>query len=249
MSIVVQEYPLSPSQIRGGVQCPHGWNFSKLRLPAMEMDRTYATVGDVFHRSIKEYYSVIGDKPHKGQIVGTFETILDRLWKAEGLDRIDKLKSRREKCTANFIKFEVKRARTWKQYIPTMIEEKVKATVNGINYVTIPDVYWEQEATIVDWKTGRMNALGEMEFIQGGVERMVLTALGLPVRKVIFVCLLVGLELEMPQVKDQYVEVRVKQLLQFTATGRYPKKRGPHCRYCPHQVRCQLQDRRICLWM
>lgn len=239
----------SPSQIKSGVRCPYSWAATRTRLPSIEMDRTYADAGIATHEAIAEYYQVISPKPHSGLIEGTFTGIIDKHWKAMGLDKIKKIKSRRDKCTQNFIDFEKKRLTTWQQYKPTMIERRIQATVHNIVFRTIPDVYWRTDATIVDWKSGAMNTLSEMEFIQGHVEKMVYRALNYPVKRVIFVCLLAGLELELPNLSDDYVVSRVKELEKYRRTGEFPKRKGDHCRWCSHSLRCELESRGWHLWV
>ena len=64
-------------------------------------------------------------------------------------------------------------------------------------YRTIVDAYWEKDATIIDWKSGNLNSIGDSERIQGQVMKMVLEALGKPVDKVIFVALKQGLYLRL----------------------------------------------------
>jgi hypothetical protein len=212
------------------------------------MDTMYADAGTAVHEAIAEYYSMISPSPHGGVIEGTFSSILDRYWKAASLEKMVKLKSRREKCEENFIKFEKKRLNTWRQYKPTVVEEMIRARIHGINYVTIPDAYWETDSTVVNWKTGGISYLTEKEFVQGHIERMVLRSNGRRVNEYIFVALLTGLELRLPMLDDKYVEDRIETLIQYERTNKFPKHRGDACRYCAHSLRCQLQDRGWHLW-
>lgn len=210
------------------------------------MESKYADFGQVVHLSIKEYYSVISPNPHKGLIEGTFQGILERNLKASGLKQMH---ARKDKCLQNFVRFELMRLKSWKQYKPTHVEEKKQARVNGINYRTIADAYWKEDATIVDWKSGRLNRIGVMERIQGQVMKMVWEELGFPVRRVIFVALTMGLELEMPNTTVGFVESKVGSMFEYVRLNDFPKKKGYLCYFCPYQLRCALESRGVCLWM
>ena len=203
----------------------------------------YAYAGSAFHDAIGEFYGTISDSPHGGLIEGTFQSILDRHWTSRGLDRIKEVRSRKETCFKNFVKFEKYRLTICSQYKPTLIEQRVRANINNIPYLTIPDVYWRQDEWIVDWKSGRMNSLGEKEFVQGQVEAMILRALGMPVKKVTFVCLLTGFVLDLPKIENEFVEAKVHKMLRYYRDKKFPKTKGDHCRWCGHQLRCEFQDR------
>lgn len=239
-----QEHFFSPSEINTGYGCPFNWNSGRQRLPRIYVETKYADFGHITHQSIAQYYKTISDRPHKGAIKGTFSTIMEENLSASGLKRMG---TRKDRCIENFVKFEVKRLKTWKQYLPTHIEEKKQARVGSFNYRTIADVYWEKDETIVDWKSGKMIQIGIIERIQGQVMKMVWNALGFPVRRVIFAALYTGLELEMPATTQGFVESMVRSMFEYNRLGHYPKKKGPLCFWCGFQLRCALEGR--CLWM
>ena len=162
--ILSPEHKFSPSQIMAHEQCPFSWESSLLHQPQITTETKYADAGSVIHQSIAEYFKVINPTPTKGEIEGTFKTILDRNWQNSGLKQME---SRKDRCFTSFTVFEARRRRMWKQYVPTAVEQDLVAKINGITYRTIVDAYWEKDATIVDWKTGRVNQIGVMERIQG----------------------------------------------------------------------------------
>lgn len=244
--ILTPEHFFSPSEINTGYGCPFNWKCGKERLPQIYVETKFADFGHVVHLSIKEYYSVVSPNPHKGLIEGTIQTILERNLKASGLKRMG---TRMNKCLKNFVRFEHMRLKNWKQYKPTHVEEKKQARINGINYRTIADAYWKEDATIVDWKSGRMNRIGPMEMTQGQVMKMVWEANGFPVKRVIFVCLFIGLELQMPESTIGLVENKVRSMYEYVRLGYFPKKKGYLCSFCSYQLRCQLEEKGICLWM
>jgi len=243
--ILRPDHTFSPSQISTHENCPFQWQSSVQRLPQIATETKFADAGNVIHQSIAEYFKVINPTPNRGEIEGTIQTILDRNWGASGLKRMD---SRKDTCLQNFVRFEDKRRRTWKQYKPTSIEQQLSVTVNSINYRTIVDAYWKEDATIVDWKSGKMNQIGVSEQIQGQVMRMVITAMGNPVNKVIFAALLVGLELEMPNVTNGFVESKIRSMIEHARLDMFPKKKSYLCVWCSYNLRCRFDGER-CLWM
>lgn len=241
------EHAFSPSQINMGntdTGCPFRWNSYVLRKPTIKTEMIYATMGTVVHQSIAEYFKVVSPNPHRGVIQGTFEPILERNWKSAGIKGNT---SRKKRCLDNFIKFERKRLRTWKQYKPSLIEGKLKARINGIKYSTIVDAYWEQDETIVDWKTGKVNKIGPSEKIQGQVMKMVVEAHGKPVRRVVFVSLGLGVDLQMPKTTAGFIEGKVRQLIECDRLQDFPKHKTKNCWFCQYQLRCALST--VCLWM
>jgi len=242
--ILTPEHVFSPSQINTVETCPYQWKSSRLRFPQIVTETKYADAGNVVHQSIAEYYKVINPTPNKGAIAGTIQTILERNWKASGLKGMD---SRRDRCMQNFIKFETKRLSKWKRYRPTYVEQRMKAKINGIYYYTIVDAYWEEDATIVDWKTGNINSIGTTERIQGQVMKMVVEAYQKPVERVIFVALKIGLDLTMPATTYGFVESKVRSIFERDRLGDFPKKKSSLCVWCGYNIRCRMEGR--CLWM
>jgi len=238
-------HAFSPSQITTHENCPFQWESYIKKLPQIATETKYATAGSVIHQSIADYFKVINPAPGRGEIEGTIQTILDRNWEASGLKRMD---SRKDKCLQNFVRFEDKRRRTWKQYKPTLIEQRLKVTVNGIKYHTIVDAYWKEDSTIVDWKSGKMNQIGVGEQIQGQIMSMVIKAMGNPVNKVIFAALLTGLSLEMPPVTDGFIEKKIATMLEHARLDMFPKKKSYLCSWCSYILRCKFDGKR-CLWM
>jgi len=234
----------SPSQINSFENCPYQWRSDRMHLPKIVTDLKFANAGNVIHESIAEYFRVINPEPNKGTIAGTIQTIMERNWKASGLKGLD---SRKDKAIQNFVKFEVKRLGKWKQYRPTFVEQRMKARINGISYHTIVDAYWEEDATIIDWKSGNVNNIGVSERIQGQVMKMVVEAYEKPVRRVMFVSLKVGLDLTMPATTYGFVEEKVRSIFEHDRLSDFPKKKSSLCSWCPYAIRCGLGDR--CLWM
>jgi len=240
--MITQDHAFSPSQINKYLQCPLSWKYSVERVPRIRISNDAARAGSVIHNSIARYFTVISDKPNLGSIEGTFQGILDEDWKKNGLPYMP----RRQKCFDNFVKFEKTRARTQTTYKPTLIESNLQATINGMNFNTIIDCYWEDSGTIIDWKTGKLNQITTSEIIQGQVEKMVLESHGYKVNKVIFVGLMMGFTLQMPSSTNTHIETIVTQIFKSVTDNRFDKKRNQFCPWCEHQIRCDLEGR--CLW-
>jgi hypothetical protein len=239
---------LSPSEMKGAIECPYNWYCGVLGYKRLPSDMTYANAGSAVHQAIAEYYQVIGDPPSKNSIRSTFENVLDRVWTKYGLDSVKYVSSRKRSAIDNFTSFELSRLGKWKNYKPSMTESKLEVNLRDITFATIVDAYWEQDETIIDWKTGKMNNLDEFDYIQGHIMTMVIRALNKPVSRVIFVCTTTGLRLEMPKIEDNFIFDRVDKLKEFAEKGKFPKRRGRHCGYCDNVIRCQLSDRSWHLW-
>ena len=243
----MQMGPISQSQMYYAEHCPHSWYFYRIKAQQIQGDMTYMTIGTIIHESIEEYFKVIGDNPHSGQITGTFKSIVDKNWAVyESL--LKEYSGRKDKCVANFVNFEVNRSLTAKKYKPTLLEQDLKAIIGRIEYRAIVDAFWEEEGLIADWKTGNKNMLSAQDYLQGQIETMILREHGYTVKKVVFVSLFSGLVLELPKVTDEYVHEKAMKMINYWNTGKFPKNRGQGCNMCQWNLRCKLEDRGICVW-
>jgi len=233
---------LSPSQIGTWVMCPRQWYYDRMHVPQITTETKYADAGSVIHQSIAEYLKVISPNPSKGAIEGTFRNILNRRWKESGLGDM----GRKEQCAKNFIQFEVRRLNSWKQFRPTYVEETIGFTFNGTKILTIVDAYWQADATVIDWKTGNMNRIDELSMIQGLIVKKAIESRGLPVERMMFVSLKLGLVLTLPKPPQRFLEDIIDRMIVSARQGKFPKRKGSHCDWCGHQLRCQFGE--ICLW-
>jgi len=211
-------------------------------------DTSYADAGSAIHKAIAEYYHSIGSSPNRNNIQTVFTTILDRVWASFGLDSNKNLTNRKLACRTNFINFEIHRLQTWKRYRPDMVEAKLETNIQDITFVTVVDAYWEQDETIIDWKSGNMSMLSESEYMQGQVMKIILQNLHKKVSKIMFIGLLNGLRLEMPHIDDSYVFERIARLREFVEANHFPRIRGSHCYWCGNVLRCELNEKGVGLW-
>lgn len=238
---------ITQTQMNLAEKCPMSWYYYRKKVPKTQGDERYMLAGSVIHESIEQYFKSISDNPHSGLISGTFTSIIDRNWEPHK-EVLKELYSRKTKCTENFIKFEVERLKTCKRYRPTLLEDKKAATVNGIDFFSIIDSYWEEDGLLVDWKSGNKVTLDVQDYIQGTIEKTILQALGHKVNTVMFVMLLSGQKMVMNPQPENFIMERAKKMIQYWMTNTFPKIRGQGCVYCGWNLRCTLLDNKLCLW-
>jgi hypothetical protein len=239
--------PLSQSQMNLADQCPRAWYYYRIHAPVIQGDMSYAEAGSVIHESIAEYYGIIADNPHDGEISGTFKQVLERNWTAKE-SLIKQLSGRRDKCITNFLNFEKVRMKGGGKYKPMFVEQNITGIINRIEYRAIVDAYWEDSGVAVDWKTGNKVILEMPDYIQGHMSTMILRSHGLTVNRFIFVSLLAGTVLELPKVDDRLIEEKALKMVDFWNKGTFPKTPGEGCTYCNWVLRCALEERGMCLW-
>lgn len=238
---------ITQTQMNLAENCPMSWYFYRKKFPKIIGDDRYMLVGTVIHNSIEQYYRTISESPHMGQISGTFKTILDRNWEPHK-ENLKELFSRKIKCEENFVKFEIERMKFCNRYRPSMQEEKLNATINGIDFFTIVDCFWSEDGLLVDWKTGNKTSLGTQDYIQGMIEKKILEARGYTVKKVVFAMLLSGQFVEMGLQTDNFLMDRANRMVEYWTSGKFPKIKGQQCLYCGWDIRCALQDSKLTLW-
>lgn len=240
---------VTQSQIGLNKTCPYKWMCYRLKIPTTPREEKFSIAGITIHQAIREYYQVIDENPlHTGVIEGTARQIFDRLWKGAG-NSVKDMGDRKDRCLNNFIKFETRRYGKWQRFKPDMVEERLKAKINGYGYLTILDTFWIHDGILVDWKTGAKTTLDWIDLIQGHVEEMILKSMGFTVKKVLFECLLNGLEIQLPQVDDAMVEAEVAKMYATVEKGDFPKIKSPACLWCDWITKCSLDDRGLCIWL
>jgi len=240
--------PISQSQMNLNESCPHAWYYYRIHAPSIVRDTSYADLGTVLHKSIAEYYGIIHDNPHEGEIEGTYKQVLDRHW-TQHESNLKALVSRKDKCVANFLNFEKTRMKSGGNYKPTLVEGNITGIINRIEYRSIVDAYWIDSGTAVDWKTGNKVILEAPDYIQGQVTIMILRSFGYPVNRFLFVSLLAGTVLELPKVEDAFVEVRAMKMIDHWNKGEFPKNKNPQsCQWCNWILRCDMEDKGYCVW-
>lgn len=228
----------TPSGINEFYSCPKQWELHRKGIVGIPTNRDRADLGHCIHKSIREYFKVIGRKPTPEQIRKIFTTCFEQEWEKYSLGS---LRKRALRICDNFIKFEIMRLQTWKTYLPTLVEEKR----TNATYATRIDFYSEPERTLIDWKTGNKRDIDDNDTRQGKVMELVLKHHGYPVEKILFVALYPNRVFEVPQIGDGFVE-NERQKMQESISSNYFPKHERFCRWCDVVLECQFED--VCLW-
>jgi len=239
--------PFTQTQMNLAEKCSLSWFYYRKKVPRVVSDDRYTLAGSIVHESIKDYYKVITDNPHSGVISGTFKEILERRWDPYK-EKLKDLYNRKEKCKESFIKFEVGRLGRWQKFRPTLIEDKREAKLDGIDFFTILDTFWKEDGILVDWKTGNKVMIDTSDYIQGSIEKLILEDNGFTVRKVLFIMLSSGKVIEMPHKPREFILDRARAMIEIWKEQRYERNKEGGCMFCNYQLRCQLEEKGICMW-
>jgi len=234
---VKQPTRFSPSAINEFYGCPKRWQLHRNNVVGIPTNTDFLELGKLTHESIAEYFRTIGKKPTKDQIKNLFTTIFEQHWERYHLNH---LRRRGERIRDNFISFEWERRKTWNDYLPTLVEEKLKTE----DYVTIVDFYSKPHKTLIDWKSGNMRDLNDDSLRQGKVMEIVLKKLGFPVEKILFIALYPNRSFEVPRIADGFVENEKTKMLESIKINYYPKRgmEKGFCRFCDVVLDCYLED-------
>jgi len=236
----LQRGKMSPTDMGSIKHCPLQWQFGREGRVGIEVDFRRRLLGSNLHNMIKIYFQRISDKPTRAEI----KRIAENIWEEKFNSRdLNSLRKRGEQCWANFVSFELNRLKTWKVYKPTLIEAKQE----NDNYVCIADFHSDSEKTTIDWKTGRLDQLGDAELYQGKINLVVLSDLGYQTRKFLFVALYTGRVLEMPMVTESWLEQERQRMMKMIRSGNLQKHPSPLCGWCSYILDCQFGG--VCLWM
>jgi len=244
MSLEIDKLSLSPSLISQLRQCPRRWYYEATGIGGVVVEDKHLVYGRAIHNILDMYFDSITSRPSDLQIRLAVEEAFDR-----GFVPIMKLYGRtNKKVKENFIRFEMERARKWRQYKPDFTERKfaVRLWDDLPEFHGIIDFYCSGDATVIDWKTGDFE-MGEDAMLQGKIYELTLKRLGYPVERVLFVDLVHDRRLVMPQVTAGWVYQLAKWSYDLIKSNRFPKKPSLLCTYCPYNVRCSFDS--VGLWM
>jgi hypothetical protein len=165
---------------------------------------------------------------------------------AEGTDwRLQKRKKSLEKVQKEFLKFEINRLRQ-KRGLPKFTENRLKAQL----FDDIPplegivDAYWEDmDGMWIDWKTGSYEEMTTDRMIQGKVYEMILIKNGFPVKKGMFVNLTLGKTNPLPNITNEWLHQKLRDMMEKIGKGKYPINQSPLCNgWCGYRLRCDLRE-------
>lgn len=230
---------LSQSSMNRYYNCQRSWWYNYQGREGIEIDSTARDLGINLHDIINDYYKAL-----PGEL--TEDIIKDTVWRVFNKEfdtSLNYVKREAERCIKNFLKFEIKRFRTWDVYTPTFTEEKL---VND-KYVTIVDFHSDPEGVTIDWKTGNMTQLYDNHHRQVKIEQTVLRDNGHRSDKFLFVALKTGKVIEAPSITRAWLEKQRLEMIGGIKRGEFERQEGPLCDYCPYQLDCEFGD--ICLWM
>lgn len=220
--------------------CPLRWRYRKENRPGIAVDKLAMFLGSNIHNMIKIYFQRIGDKPSAAEVESVAESVYQ-----EGFNKRDlgSMKKKAERCWSNFVSFELNRLKTWRVYKPTLVEEKM----SDEQYVGIIDFHSDPQSTTIDWKSGRLNQLGDNELRQGKVYETLLGSNEHRTGTILFAALYTGRVLEMPMVTAGWLDGERDKMLSMVKQRQFPKSVGPLCGWCPYVLDCEFSE--VCLWL
>lgn len=208
------------------------------------MDEDAMLYGSAIHNIMALYFTSMSLHPTPKQI----ELYIEKAFE-DGFNFIMKGKVRKTNTIKkNFLEFELRRLKTWKQYKPTFVEKRFKVTIfpDLPDFIGYLDFYSQEDETIIDWKSGGLE-MNEPTKIQGKVYELAMQAMNLPASKSLFFALRDGRLLEVPKLTKGWLYQICKDMFEQVRDDIFPPKLGPLCGWCPHILRCQFEGK--CLWM
>lgn len=236
---------LSPSSANRFIHtCPTMWMYRRLKIKGIQTDERPALYGKAIHNIIVLYFGQITEKPTFTEI----EATVDKAFEEGENFAMRGFSVRTRRIKENFIEFEKKRLRTWKQYRPTFTEKWLEASPwdDTPPLRCIVDFYSRKDQIGLDWKTTRYEDIGTKNMIQGKINEIALKMNDLPIKKFMFFGLYHGRSLAYPRVTDEYLHRILLNMVNKVRKGDFQKVVGSHCKYCEYILNCQLENR--CLW-
>jgi len=232
----------SPSALNMFAQCPAKYKYEKLdHVQPIYVERAKADVGHDVHHAIQYYFSKVQEKPRRIELTEgikrAWDEIVGNKYKSNRI-----LQHRVTQSLKNFTEFEIMRRKTWKSYLPSMVEKPLQ----GKEFRGIVDFYSEKEQVVIDWKTGKKNELSLDDYRQGEIYRKLLEEEGKKVSRVLFVVLSTGKVLSVPTLSDGWLGQEIIKIKSSISNGNFPKKPSMLCGYCPYVIRCEMEG--IGLW-
>lgn len=230
---------VSPSDLITFEYCPRDFYFRKSKVVGIGVNDTPRLLGINIHRMIAKYFGRISDKPSPASIRSVAQTVYEQEFDEK---RLASMKKRAERCWANFVRFEVRRLKSWKRYMPTIVEGRLK----GGGYSVIVDFYSEADRKGLDWKSGRLVGIDTPELIQGKSNTVVLESLGNRCDNFSFVGLLSGREMPLPRVNKGWLDEKKARIRSQVKLGNFPARPSGRCKSCQFILNCQMW--KVCLW-
>jgi len=230
---------VSPSEMNDFFHCSYSWLLRHRGVVGIPVEEKDMLFGKCVHNIIMLYFQRVPEKPSVKEIEPTFRQVFEEGWVEYGLKD---LKQRAERVIKNFVFFEIRRLNTWKQYKPTLCEEKL----HDNHFVTIPDFYSAPDKTVINWKTGSLDQITDSLLRQGKIEEIVLRNNGYEVKKYLFVGLVHGRVLELPRVTDGWIYAQKAKMDDIIRNKRFTKNERQYCGNCCYIYECQFDN--ICLW-
>jgi len=232
--IDINKLRLSPSDINSFYFCPRKWYLSIiLGIPPMPIPKPKADFGVMVHNAIANYFMVVPQNPTPEEIRKTIADVFKKNFvKVPGVD-LKKYKL----VAKNFYKFEVNRLGKWKEFKPTLVEEKLEAPP----FVGVVDAYWK-EGIVVDWKTGNYSVMHDDLIRQGTIYKIILEENGYKVDKVLFVFLARDRVLELPAPNMAKIEKEIRDMVEMILNGYFPRRNDKLCNRCEFQLACRFDD-------
>lgn len=231
---------ISPSDLNQFSNCPYKWKLKKSKALEVEVPNEAMLFGSAIHQCIARFYHVISEHPTPDDIKEKAEETFSDF-------ELKGVKAKTKKVMDNFVDFEIKRLKTWKQYKPTLVEKKLISNLfpDLPEFRCIVDAYWKLDETGIDWKVSMGNFEGDA-LRQGKINEMLLVKNSYPTKRFMFFSLLTGVNNQAPRVTDGWIYKLASGMVESVRLERYPAIKSGLCAYCEFIINCEFRGR--CLW-
>jgi len=223
---------LSPSSINDFIQCPAKFWYSRWykRLPIKTETMEF---GLTLHEIIAKYYNLI---PENLTPTECFMYIRKAVEEVVGSQSLSVVLRKFSWHLKQFEKFEKQRLSWHINPKPLAVEKKyIKPPFMGI-----VDAIFKRDGklVVVDWKSGRApSELPEYYTIQGCIYAYLTNA-----DEIIFYFLTSGRFLRIEYKHCNEVKQKILDVINQIKEGVFTKNRGSHCKECPVQIPCYIDD-------
>lgn len=225
---------VSATDLNTFYQCPKRWYWLSEGIEGLRVEHPEMELGKKVHFIIYLYFTRLQRKPNS---INEIKALVNRISAEVG----DDVQTR--KILNNFIRFEAERLKTWEEYMPTFVEQRIEINdrLSGV-------VDFYGNSTIIDWKTGKFLYLKPEDVRQGNIYRYLLEKAGYRVNRVLFVYLKDSKVIEIPRKLDTEIEEEINRMKRMVEVGYLPKNKGTHCSWCEYQIRCEFDEEGVTLW-
>ena len=230
---------LSPSAINTFFNCPFQFKCRYLeRRPQIKTDVEAAFFGTTIHSCIDLYYDKVTNKLKESDV----HDLLEKAFTSGGNYSTTSRKQDTRTCMRNVELFEKKRLKLGIRK-PDLREKLIHVKIREDLPIIYgkPDVYFNDNGQIVDWKTGKYAKMGDALKIQGMADKLMLQAQGYEPKKVTFDFLVVGKRITIPNVSMGWFTDKVEEIVNDIKREHFTKQQSALCtKWCGYRLSCDL---------